>query len=332
MPELRKDPILGRWVIISTERGRRPSDFGKEPEENKSKTCPFCPGNEHLTPPEIISYRKAGTLKDTPGWWVRVVPNKYPALIIEGKVHRQGEGMYDKMDGIGAHEVIIESPDHHRELQELDDKNAEDVFWMYRDRIMDLKKDPRFEYIIIFKNKGSSAGASLSHPHSQLIATPMVPVRVTQEIEGGKKYYDFKERCVFCDIIDQEISDGVRIVAENESFIAFCPYASRFPFEICVIPKEHDSQFEDIHKHEVTNLAKLVKTTLSKLNQTLENPPFNFLLHTSPIRQPNLIYYHWHIEIIPKLTKVAGFEWATGFYINPTAPEVAARFLRETEV
>ncbi len=331
MPELRRDPIMGRWVIISTERGKRPLDYGREIHEETNKPCPFCPGNESATPPEILAYRNVGISKDGPGWWVRVVPNKFPALQIEGIMHRVGEGMYDKMAGIGAHEVVIETTNQKRDIPDLSGREAEEIFCAYRDRILDVKKDSRFEYILIFKNYGLSAGASLDHAHSQLIALPIVPLRVRQEINGAKNYYDYKERCVVCDMIAQETSSQTRIVAENDDFIAFCPFASRFPFETWVMPKKHDAYYEDAQKNELTNLARIMKICMQKLRVVLEKPAYNYLLHNSPVREVNAIYYHWHIEIIPKLVKVAGFEWGTGFYINPTPPEEAAQFLREAE-
>lgn len=331
MPELRKDPVIGRWVIISGERGKRPNDFEREIEPEVGKLCPFCPGNEDKTPPEILAYAEPGREKNKSGWWLRVVPNKFPALAIEGSLHRQGDGIYDKMNGIGAHEVLIENPDHKKEMKDLDEKKVEDVFWAFRDRIVDLRRDTRFEYILIFKNKGAAAGASLSHPHSQLIATPMVPVRVRQEIVGSKQYYDYKERCVFCDMISQELSQNIRVVAENDQFVAFEPFAPRFPFETWVLPKVHDSHFEDLQKSETFHLSRIIKKVLCKISLVLEDPPFNFIIHNSPLKDPHLPYYHWHIEIMPKLSKIAGFEWGTGFYINPTSPEEAARFLKEAE-
>lgn len=239
--------------------------------------------------------------------------------------------MYDKMHGLGAHEVIIEAPEHDKEFHLLEDKRGEDVIWAFRDRIMDLKKDPRFAYILVFKNRGAAAGASLSHPHAQLIATPVVPKRVQEEVKGAKNYYEYKERCVFCDMIKQELNTTSRVVAENDDFLAFAPFASRFPFETWVIPKVHDSDFEDIQKHETIHLSRMLKLILGKINKVLDNPPYNYILHNSPLRENRLPHYHWHIEIMPRLTKVAGFEWGTGFYINPTAPEEAARFLREVE-
>lgn len=331
MSELRRDPIIGRWVIISTERGKRPSDFPKHEDNNLGKPCPFCPGNESLTPSEILAYGEPGRHRNTSGWWLRVIPNKFPALSVEGTLNRHGEGMYDKMNGLGAHEVIIETPDHTKGLADLSDKHVEDVIWAYRDRIMDLKRDIRMEYALIFKNCGHAAGATVAHSHSQLIATPIVPKRVREEINGAKSYYEYKERCVFCDIIKQEMALGTRIVAENEDFVALCPFASRFPFEVWVLPKIHDSDFEDIQKHGAVNMASILKNVLNKMKNVLDNPPYNFIVHNAPLREDRLPHYHWHIEIIPKLTSVAGFEWGTGFYINPTPPEEAAKFLRESD-
>jgi galactose-1-phosphate uridylyltransferase len=254
LPELRKDPITGRWVIIATDRAKRPSDFVRQPvTPPQTAICPFDYGNEHKTPPEVLAYRTSGN-RDQPGWRVRVVPNKFPVLGIEGELNRQGEGMYDKMNGIGAHEVIIEGPDHNQTLGSMSDKLIEEVLWAFKERVNDLKKDRRFRYIILFKNHGDAAGATLEHPHSQLIALPVIPKRVK---------------------------------------------------------------------------AWVLRTTVRKLEKVLERPAYNFIVHSAPVQDGPLLHYHWHVEIIPKLTKVAGFEWATGFYINPTPPEESAKFLRE---
>jgi UDPglucose--hexose-1-phosphate uridylyltransferase len=330
VPELRKDPITGRWVIIATDRAKRPTDFVREKVEIRgSGFCPFCSGNESKTPPEIHAYRKDGSQRDTPGWSLRVVANKFPALGIEGTLNRQGEGLYDKMNGIGAHEVIIETPDHSLTLASMPPRAVEDVLWAFRDRILDLKKDRRFKYILIFKNHGEAAGASLEHTHSQLIALPVVPKRVREEVDSAKEYYNFKERCIFCDIIRQEVEDTVRLIAENQAFIALAPYAPRFPFEMWIVPKVHQSAFEESQKHEFEQLAVILKDMLTRLDKVLDSPAYNYIIHTSPIPEASNDYYHWHLEIMPKLTKVAGFEWGTGFYINPTPPEESARFLRE---
>jgi UDPglucose--hexose-1-phosphate uridylyltransferase len=329
VPELRKDPIIGRWIIIATERAKRPSDFRPKPEERLSGFCPFCVGNEGKTPPEVLAYRRPGTLPDTPGWSVRVVPNKFPALQIEGGLNKRGIGLYDRMNGVGAHEVIIETPDHEMTLANLPMDSFTQVLQAYKDRIIDLKKDPRFQYILIFKNQGLAAGASLDHSHSQLIALPIVPKRVSEEIHGANAYYLYRDRCIFCDIILQEFETMLRIVNENEHFLALCPFASRFPFETWILPKEHDVYFEDISFPFLQSLAHMLKDILQRLSRTLNNPPYNFLIHIAPFYEKDVSYYHWHIEIIPKLTNVAGFEWGTGFYINPTPPEEACKFLRE---
>jgi UDPglucose--hexose-1-phosphate uridylyltransferase len=331
MPELRKDPVTSRWVIISTERGKRPSDFVAEPERERAGFCPFCPGNEDKTPWEVLAYRANGHSPNGPGWHLRVVPNKFPALQIEGDLNRQGDGMYDKMNGIGAHEVIIETPDHAATLASMSDQRIEDVLWAFHDRVLDLKKDQRFRYILIFKNSGRAAGASLEHPHSQLIATPIIPKRVREERDGAKEYYNYKERCVFCDIVRQELNQGVRVITENDDFVAIAPYASRFPFETWILPKAHNPFFEDAQKHEYVNLSKLMRDLFHRVEKVLMNPPYNLIIHSSPLREADGRYYHWHIEVMPKLTHVAGFEWGSGFYINPTPPEEAARYLRDVK-
>ncbi|MCD6310172.1 MAG: galactose-1-phosphate uridylyltransferase [Candidatus Eremiobacteraeota bacterium] len=330
MPELRKDPIISRWVIIATERGKRPHDFQKiEEEPSVAGICALCPGNESMTPPEIAAYREPGTLPNTPGWWIRVVPNKFPALKETGDLNRTGFGVYDMMNGIGIHEVIIETAKHNGIIPELSQKEVEEMLWMYRDRYLALSTDPRIKYVLIFKNHGRSAGASLEHPHSQLIATPVIPKRVMEELEGAQNYYKFRERCVFCDIIRQEISSRERIVLENDSFVSIEPFASRFPFETWILPKKHMSTYSEIDRKEIMDLAHILKNTLTKIYHSLSDPPYNFIIHTAPINNECKRFYHWHMEIMPRLTKVAGFEWGTGMYINPTAPEQAAEFLRE---
>ena len=337
MPELRKDPVVGRWVIISTDRAKRPTDFAREHPKMKGGFCPFCYGNETKTPPEILAYRPSENggpppERDTPGWRVRVVPNKFPALGIEGNLNRQAEGMFDRMNGVGAHEVIIETPEHNWTLPMLPDKRVEDVLWAFRDRILDLRQDKRFKYILIFKNHGEAAGASLEHPHSQLIALPILPKQVVEELEGAKQYYLYKERCVFCDAIRQELENPIRVVAENEDFVTLAPYAPRFPFETWLLPKRHESAFENSSSHMFENLAKALKNLLRRADAVLDNPAYNLVIHTAPAQDPTLDHYHWHMEFMPKLTKTAGFEWGTGFYINPTPPEEAAKFLREANV
>jgi UDPglucose--hexose-1-phosphate uridylyltransferase len=332
MPELRKDPIVGRWVIIATDRSRRPIDFPVEREPPRAGICPFCPGQEGKTPPELLAHRPPdgpAARRDVPGWSLRVFPNKFPALMIEGNLDRAGEGVYDRMNGIGAHEVIVETPDHSKSFAQLSEPEIEGVLSAYRDRLHDLKLDRRFKYVMIFKNHGSLAGASMEHAHSQLIALPVVPKNVSEEMEGALAYYRYKERCVFCDIVRQEVRERTRMVYENQDFIVLEPYAPKFPFETWVLPRRHRSAFEDCTKAEFAGLANAMRVALRKLHRALDNAPYNFILHTSPFDHRENPHYHWHIEIMPTLGKVAGFEWGSGFYINPTPPEEAAKFLRE---
>jgi UDPglucose--hexose-1-phosphate uridylyltransferase len=331
MPELRKDPIHGRWVIISTERSRRPSDFIPEEPKPVGGFCPLCEGNEDRTPPEIIAYRENGTPPNTPGWMLRVVPNKFPALRIEGDLNREGEGIYDKMNGIGAHEVVIETPRHSETLATMPLGSVEHVLTAYRDRIVDLRNDQRLRYVLVFKNHGVAAGASLEHSHSQLIALPIVPRRVAEEIDGAKKYFNYKDRCVFCDIIRQELQQKRRVILENKAFLSVAPFASRFPFETWILPKTHYPCYEKMESSLYEQAAQILSETLKRMNRVLNDPPYNYVIHTSSFSGLESEHYHWHIEIMPKLTKVAGFEWGTGFYINPTPPEEAAEYLREVK-
>src|SRR5207244_1195411 len=252
MPELRKDPVVSRWVIISTERSRRPASFVPGTHAKKKHVCPFCAGNEDRTPPEVFAYRPGGGAPNTPGWKVRVVPNKFPALQIEGTLDRRGEGLYDKMNGVGAHEVVIEGPQHDQDLADLPVEHIEQVLIAYRERVLDLHRDRRFRYVLIFKNHGDQAGATLEHTHTQLIATPIIPKSIQEELEGARRYYELKERCVFCDIVQQETAEGVgrRLVSMNDRFLALEPFAPRFPFETWILPRRHDASFEVLERPE----------------------------------------------------------------------------------
>jgi UDPglucose--hexose-1-phosphate uridylyltransferase len=235
------------------------------------------------------------------------------------------------MNGIGAHEVVIETPRHEETLATLPLKNVEKVLLAYRERIIDLRRDRRLRYVLVFKNHGVSAGASLEHSHSQIIALPIVPKRVVEEIEGAKNYFNYKDRCVFCDIIRQELQRGHRVITENKSFLSIAPFASRFPFETWVLPKTHQSSFEHMDFPQYEQAAQILSDTLRRMNHVLTDPPYNLVIHTSSFPEVDGEHYHWHFEIMPKLTKVAGFEWGTGFYINPTPPEEAAEYMREAK-
>jgi UDPglucose--hexose-1-phosphate uridylyltransferase len=341
MPELRKDPILGRWVIISTERARRPDQFHAEyPRPASSTPCPFCEGHESQTPPEIYALRPQESLPNKPGWELRVVPSIAPFLRIEGDIERRGKGIYDVMSGVGAHEIVVETNQHIANIADLPDTQIAKVITCYIDRMNDLEKDRRFKYILVFKNYGWSAGGGhTEHARSQMIATPVTPKRVKEELLGARHYYDYHERCIYCDLIKQELESKSRLILDIDGFIAVAPFAARFPFEVWILPKKHSCDFVKLPPEQRLDLGRILKKVLSKIKKGLNDPPYNYILHTAPLRRPKVGYwksidedYHWHIEIMPRLTRVAGFEWGTGFYICPFPPEDAAQFLREIEV
>ncbi|KPL12063.1 hypothetical protein AMJ85_02135 [candidate division BRC1 bacterium SM23_51] len=338
MSTLRKDPVSSGWVIIAEGRETRPKDLASESARpSKLESCPFCGGKESETPPEIAAFRKEGTKPDTPGWSVRAIANKYAALHIEGDLDRRGEGIYDLMNGIGAHEVIVETPEHDAHMAYYPREKMKEIIWMYIRRYRDLFGDDRFRYIQVFRNYGAGAGASLEHPHSQLIALPITPRWVKEELNCALAYYRLKERCLFCDIVRQETHDRQRVVFENDSFVTIEPFASKFPFETWLFPKEHNHDFALTTEQQVTDLAQALQRTLFAIAECLNDPPLNFIIHSAPrlteydLRVTDITVemdYHWHIEIYPRLTRMAGFEWGTGFYINPMLPEKAAEALR----
>jgi UDPglucose--hexose-1-phosphate uridylyltransferase len=329
MPELRRDPIVGRWVIIATERARRPQDTGRLREGPGGGLCPFDTGQEDKTPREVyVAGRPPAAAANGPGWKVRVVPNRYPALMIEGNLDREPVGIYDRMNGIGAHEVVIESPDHGRDMAHLTDQEVTEVLFAFKARVLDLRNDQRFRYILLFKNHGAHAGATLEHTHSQLIALPVTPRQVAEEIEGARRHYEHRERCIFCDIVLQERKDRSRLILENDEFVVFAPWAPRSPFETWIVPKRHESNFEAEPKERLGQAAAALRSTLKRIAVALGDPAYNFIIHSNPLRDAPSPSYHWHIEVMPALTHLAGFEWGSGFHINPVPPEEAAEFLR----
>ncbi len=342
MPQLRKDPITGRWVIIAEVRAERPNDFDQVSEDPESdcrtsapqrrRNCPFCEGNEDATPNEVIARREPGTESNAAGWRVRVVPNKFPAVEIEGGVDGHSDAFYRAMPGVGVHEVIIESPEHLTGTSELSVAQLREVFWIYRSRLQELKKDPRLVFAMIFKNVGAAAGASLEHLHSQLIALPIVPTNVLEEMAGSLSFYDRHGCCVYCDMIERELAAEERIVLDTPGFLAFTPFASRFSFETWVVPKVHAGHYETIRDDQLDELAGVMKQVMGKVESLFDQPAYNYIIHTAPFDTKKPGHYHWHIEIMPSLTKIAGFEWGTGFHINPIPPEQAASALREIQV
>ena len=320
---------MGRWNIIETDGISGPEAFEVDTHTMSGGKCPFCYGNEPMTPPEIYVLRPAGSAPNSAGWTLRVVSNKFPALKIEGDLNRRGIGVFDLCNGVGAHEVIVECPDHQRQTSDLSVSELAETIKAFKVRSLDLRGDHRLKYTLIFKNFGLSAGASLEHTHSQLIALPIVPKRVQEELKGAERYFEFRERCAFCDLLHQDLQENERIVCENRSFVALCPFMSSFPFELWILPKEHRADFAQISAEAITDFARILRESLLRVRVALANPSYNFLIHTAPIEPRQRDEYHWHLELIPKLTRTAGFEWGTGFYINPTPPEFAAKVLRD---
>jgi UDPglucose--hexose-1-phosphate uridylyltransferase len=336
MTELRKDPITGRWVIVLIDRDGQLPELVPVGMDGDQENCPFCEGHEDRTSPEIFSYRKKGSYPNTPGWLVRCIPNIHPVLTAGTNMSRRGLGIFDMMTNVGVHEVIIETPHHDRDFHNSSPEQVQKVLSVYRDRIIDLKKDQRLKYVLIFKNYGKRAGSlQVSHAHSQVIGTPVVPIRVKQELSGTLRYFQMKERCLFCDMIRQELKDGIRVVDQNETFLCLVPYAARFPYECWILPKRHQAQFYQIEDGELRDLAQIFKRTFIRLHRLLQDPPYNCVLHDAPNPVPQKGFwktlgqdFHWHFEIIPRITLIAGFEWGSGFHINPIAPEKAVGELR----
>ena len=312
MSEFRHDPMSRRWVIIGGERGGRPNEFVEAATRASGLTCPFCAGHEAETPAAIATYGANG--KGT--WLVRVVPNKFPAVTP------------DQPSGFGRHEVIVESPRHVASLSELTDAEAQLVFTAYRDRLCQLKGERQFQYVQIFKNVGPAAGASLEHVHSQLVAVRNVPEVVQQELDSCGEFFNQQGRSLLGDMLDREVAAGERIVAQTEHFVAWCPYASRFGYETWIAPRQHRPRFEDIGAGEISELSRMARDLIGCVERATNHAAYNYFLHTQPFDMPAYDHYHWHIEIVPRLTKVAGFEWGTGCFINPYSPESAAAHLR----
>lgn len=341
MSQLRWDPLTQNWVIITRAQGRRPDDFILEREQVIMDSCPFCYGHEEWTTAELYAVRPDGSHPNTPGWQVRVIPNKYPALGIEGDLDKRGVGIYDVMNGIGAHEIVVENPDHQRSLAELAPDEIRTILKAYRARLLDLRRDSRFQTVIVFKNYGLEAGAAIPHSHSQIIAVPVLPPRQASELKTCREYFVRKERCLLCDLLQQELDMKAGIVRDDGHFVVFAPYASRYPFELRIASRRHGHDFALQSDQELLQLAETLKNTLQRLRSVLRDPPYNLVLQTAPpmherLGRPalwnSLPYdYHWYLEIIPRLTKTAGFERGTGFTMNPTAPEEAAKFLRDAD-
>lgn len=331
MPEIRQNLITRQWVIIATERARRPEDFGKREEKkvvlpSYVPTCPFCPGNEHKTPAETFRISRNGD------WQVRVVPNKFAALSGVGARVRSTIGTKRTVTGVGVHEVIIETPDHSMTTALLSDAEVVQILEAYKQRYDSVIRDERVEQVTLFKNHGAAAGTSLEHPHSQLIGTPLTPSQVRDRMEVALRYYDEEGECIFCRTLHEELDEGTRIIVESEHFAAFTPFAALSPFHIWIFPKRHAASFALIQENEKHDLARVLRQVLRKLYEALDNPDYNYTIRNAPYDAESVKYYHWYLSIVPRVTQIAGFELGSGMFINTALPEDTAEYLRRIEV
>lgn len=333
MAEIRKDIVTGGLVVISPERAKRPHDFKSDdtnpvPNHSYDEKCPFCEGNEGQTPPEYLAFRENGE-PNSPGWIIRDVPNLFSPLQKDTKLEVLENDFYEKISAAGVAEVFIENPKHDATIGRSSYEHVEEIIKGLKERYITLKEDERLEYIQVFKNFRGIAGASKEHSHCQIMSIPVVPSVIETELQGSKDYFEENHSCVYCDVISKDLENKERLVIETEKFVVLCPYASRFAFETWILPKNHKSDFANITEGEIKDLAKVLRDLISKYERGFNYPPYNMVLHTAPFKMGEQEYYHWHIEMLPRLTILAGFELGTGAVINPTSPEVAAQSLKE---
>ncbi|HJQ75203.1 MAG TPA: hypothetical protein VJ814_09965 [Gaiellaceae bacterium] len=321
MSELRRDPILRRWVIMAPERGgdlvARRAD---QPVPERSGPCPFCPGHEDMNPEEIAMAGDGGA------WGVRVTPDKRPLLRIEGDPERRAAGMFDVMNSIGAHELVSDTPEHALDWADFTTPHMTRLLAMYRARAADLRRDRRFRHVFVLKNHGA-VWSRYAHAHSHVIATPFTPKRLEEELAGARDYHRMRERCVFCDQLSEELREGSRIVARNGEFVTFTPFASEYPYEMWIAPLQHAADFGTLADAALEPLAELLVDALARLRAALEAPPYSVVLHAGPLDGSDQAEFHWHWEVVPHLGHELGMEWATGIFSNPVVPEEAARQL-----
>ncbi len=332
MPELRKDVIRGHWVSFASDRALKPSDFPtaqkSRTEEKKNGFCPFCEGYEQNTPPEVDSCRPDDTLPNTPGWKIRVIPNKFSAFDPSLELSPRKNGICPVMNGVGVHEVIVETPEHERGWQDYTAEEIYQLLQIYQRRFQALEKDDRIRSIQIYKNYGFYAGASLAHNHSQLIGFPFVPAA----LRGVVSYHQETGRCVLCDLMKQELEEKTRILYEGTYFVLLCPYASRFSYETWLVPKTHRPHFKELPEAEIREMAEILHRYLPKMLNVLGDPSYNLVINAGPVnvetdsKEP---CFHWYMEILPRMMIQAGVEVASGVYMNPVTPEYAAEILRE---
>ncbi len=331
MSELRQNLATKEWVIIATDRAKRPREFVDQLHRNcdegpaRADNCPFCPGNEEL---DLEVMR----LPVSDSWQVRIVGNRYPALSPQGTLDRQYEGIVRRMAGVGYHELIIESPRHNTCAALQTPAEVALVFQAFIDRAWMVQDDSRIEYILFFKNHGRNAGASLLHPHAQMIALPMVPSDVRMRADEARHHFDETGECAFCQMIRQELSLGSRMIKETEHFVAFAPFASSAPFNVWVMPKDHVPSFHYMQDMEVQDLGGVIHDVLRRLYVGLNNPDYNYAIRTAPVRDLGAPYLHWYLTIVPRVAFAAGFEIGSGIFINPSLPDECAEFLRTLAV
>ena len=331
MSEFRQNMLTNEWVIIASERAKRPEDFRTREEARPplpafSASCPFCPGHEAQTPPATLTIERNGK------WAVRAVPNKFAALQSDLSFQPKRVGRFLRSAGYGIAEVIVEAPQHNLSLATMDAESVEIVVRAYKQRYQSAAKGKQICFVNIFQNHGVQAGTSLEHPHSQLIATPIIPPHVRNPIERAVRYYDAHGQCIYCVMLDEEIRRNERLIAESDYFIAYAPYASRTPFEVRIMPIKHQGSFVDMEDREISDFARLLKNVLARIYKGLDNPDYNFIIRSAPIGDENAKYFHWYMLIIPKLATPAGFEIGTGIYINMTYPEQCAEFLKNIKI
>ncbi|HOS96782.1 MAG TPA: galactose-1-phosphate uridylyltransferase [Deltaproteobacteria bacterium] len=328
MSELRKDPVVERWVLVADDALRSPVIPRSRDRIDGGLLCPFCPGNEHLCPPDIFANAPNGFVSVHAGWQLRVIPNRSPLLMVEEGHRRSGEGLYDKITGVGANEVFIETPEHGIRQSQMSPAQLECLIWAYQSRIHDLRKDGRIRSVYIYKNCGVQAGATLDHGYSLLVALPIAPRAVAEEVEGARRHFLIKERCIYCDVIHQETAAETRLVAESTCFIAIEPFAPRVPFETWILPRRHAPRFEHIEPAEVHDLALIFREVMSRIDAGLCSPDYNYWIHSAAFGNECDPYYHWHMEILPRIAPPTGLEGGTDLYYNTTLPEDAAEYLR----
>lgn len=331
MQELRQDPVTGRWVVIAPLRSARPKEFIKEEVEDfeiDELNCSFCPGNEHMTPPEIYSVRPPDTESDKQGWQIRIVPNKFPAFV-ENPVPLRAPSPFVRRPALGYHEVIIHSPDHRKELSSMPLDHIIKLIEVYKMRFLQISGDSNIKYVHLMVNHGRDSGASLEHPHSQIFGLPLIPEVIQDELGGSLWFNQSRKKCVFCWMLDEEAKSKERVLFENEGFLSFAPFASRFPFEIWVVPKRHTPSFSAIQTVEIEGLARMLSGVLSAFNEKLGRPSYNFFIHSSPCDGGDYPYFHWHAEVFPRVSMISAFELGTGIMINPTAPEKAVEIFKK---